>query len=212
MKYGRVLKFNFYTKTFQFIVKNKLLLILSVIFLLGFSFSVFTFGDGGNLSGITEEYLTNFINQRNGENVLKIFIDSFLGSILFFAIGFIFATSMFGIVLIPALLFVRGFIYGSTVSYLYSVYSFEGVAFHAVIILIPSLLFTIALILISIEGMKFSLKISKLTFLQNSASDLLTEFKDYCIKNLLFCVLVIFSSLADVLLSRNFLENFQGII
>lgn len=212
MKYGRVLRLEFYSKALQFVVKNKLLIILSVFFISGFCAAIFCFSDSDIVTEFIKEYLSDFINERNGGKIFKTIIGSFLSYLCVFALSFICGTSMFGMILIPALITLCAYFYGSLTAYVYSAYSFEGVAFFAVIILLPSVLFITAFLLASIEGINFSFKLSKLTFLENSASDLMPEFKNYCMKYLLFSVLVFISSVADCLLSHNFLKNFSGII
>ena len=191
MKYGKVLKFEFYSKVLGFIIKNRLLLILSLSLMIGFAVAVFGFGDNAEINEFIKSYLSDYVALRQDGTFFKIFFESFMCYALFLSFGFVFSTSMFGVILIPILLFVRGYLYGCVSAYLYSAYSFEGVAFHAVVMLLPAVLFSAALILSSVDGMNFSYRLSRLTFTQNSSSDLVLEFKGYCIKLLLFGILVL---------------------
>lgn len=209
MQRGRVLNLSFYSKIFQFVIKNKLLIIITAIFITGICFAVFTYGKYNAVEEWSQSYIQKFIVTRSGRGLFKIAVDSFLTSSLFIILCFIFGTSMLGVVLVPICVALRAFVYGSVISYLYSAYSLEGVAFHAIILLPAAIFLIIAFILASIEAIRFSLFLANLTLSRTETSNLFFEFRQYCLRFLIFSIFVLISCFLDAILSSNFLDNFQ---
>lgn len=211
MQYGRVLNLSFYNKAIQFIVKNRLLILVTVFFITGFAIAVFGTGKYEFVTEWTQNYFESFIAERTENSFFAVAADSFLSSMLFIILCLIFGTSMLGVIIIPAVVAVKGYILGNLTAYLYSVFSFEGVAFHAVIVLPPAIIFSAAFIFSAIEAINFSFNLSKLTFIQDFSFDLNREFKRFCFRFLLFSIPVLASGIIDALLSNNLLNNFSGI-
>ncbi len=212
MQYTKVLNLSIYSKAIQFLIKNRLIIILTVFFTVGFSVAVFNCKRYDFITEFTKNYFNSFIALREGTSFLKIAFNSFLNSMLFIAVSLIFGTSMLGIILVPSVLAVKGYILGNITAYLYSEFSFEGVAFHAVIILLPAVISTVTLLFSAIEAINFSLSLAKLTFNQNISYNLNYEFKRFTFKLLIFSVPILISGIADAILSYNFLKNFSGIL
>ena len=211
MQYSRVLKFNFYSKPIRFVLKNRLLIILMLSFLFGFSFSVFSFGKYEFINEYTENYINDFISEKGNAVFLKAVFNSFLSSMFSMVLCFICGTSMFGVITVPALVIFKGFICGSVAAYLYSVYSFEGVAFYAVIILPVTVIITIVLLLCSIDSINFSLNLARLTFSENNVNNIYFEFKRFSFKFLIYSLFVFVSAIVEALLSVGFIKSFSGI-
>lgn len=209
MQIGRVLNLKGYNKFIKFILKNKLLILLLVFYIFGVAFAVFSFKSYDFLQDISKNYVDDFLKDRENLSFLKIFFNSFLSSLLFIAFGFIFGSSIFGVAAVPICVAFKGFLYGLTTAYLYSVYSFEGVAFHAIIMLLPSVIFAIALLLCSIECMQFSVIQIKLTMFKDADYNMYNEFKNYSVKILCLSSICLLSAFADGFLSSQFINSFK---
>lgn len=209
MQIGRVLNLRGYNKFIKFVLKNKLLILMISLFVFGVAFAVFSFRSYTSFESFSKAYLDDFLRDRQNSGFFKIFFNSFLSSLLFIVFSFIFGSSIFGVVAVPICVAVRGFLNGLITAYLYSAYSFEGVAFHAIILLLPSVIFTVALLLCSIEGVGFSVIQIKLTMFKNADYNLYNEFKNYSVKVLCLSGLVLLSAAADGILSSQFINSFK---
>ncbi len=212
MRYSRVLNLNIYNKLFQFIIKNRLLIVLTILFLFGFSFAIFSNNKYEIVVDWSESFLKNYIIKKSSLSFFNSVIDSFLSSMLFFVFCLISGTSMLGVIIVPLIVAVRGYLFGCISAYLYSVYSFEGVAFHAVIILPSAIIFTITLIFCSIDCIKFSFNLAKLTFKENSLNNIFFEFRNLTVKLLIYSLFIFISAVIESLLYTSFLKNFSGIL
>ncbi len=209
MRVGTVVNLRSYNKIFEFFIRNKELIILTVIFITGFSFGVFSFGNFSFGNNLAESFLEDFTLLRENSKFLKITADSFFDSLLFMLLSFVSGASIFGIVLVPFSVAARAFIYGNIAAFLYSQYSLKGIAFHAVMIMPVAVIFAIALLLGARESIKFSLVVAKLTLPATPPSNLAYDFKNYCGRYLLLCFLVLLSSVIDAVISLNFLNSFS---
>jgi len=209
MQHGRVLNLRGYKNIITFLQSNYWLLISAVFFIVGLSIGVFTFGKYNLVIEWSKDYLIDFINFRNSNGFFKVLIDSFLSSMFFLVLVFICGTSIFGIGLVPVCVAFRGFLYGSVTAMLYSVYSLKGIAFHAVLLMPSAVFFIIAFIMASVESVRFSLVYSRLTLPNSMPVNLSMDFKRYCYRYILFCILILLSAAADAFISCNFLSKFS---
>lgn len=209
MKKGKVLSFKGCNRLVGFIIENNLLIILSLFFIAGLCFGVFTFDKYDFLKEFSGGYIEDFINSRTDYSFLHITFSSFFDSLLFVLVVFAFGASLLGIVFVPLAVCFKGYIFGCIAALLYSEYALKGVAFHAVIILPASIVFLIAFILCALESVRFSLILAKLTFPTCVPQNLSYVFKNYCSRYLLYCLIILFSALIDALISTNFLNRFS---
>lgn len=209
MKKGKVLNLRGCNKIFEFVRVNNLLIILTVCFIIGLCFGVLTLKKYDFLKSYAEGYISDFMLSRTGTGFFKITLDSFLSSMLFIFLSFSCGASLLGVVLVPLCVSVRGFLYGCVTALLYAEYSLKGIAFNAVLLLPPAIIFIIALILASLESVRFSLLLARITLPATVPTNLSYNFKNYCGRYLLFCILVLVSAVADALLSVNFLTRFS---
>ncbi len=206
MKFQKVLKFKGFNKIGSFFEKNRLLIFLSLCFLLGLLFGVYS-KFGVRLQNFAEGYIENFINLRQGQSFFKIFFHSFMSAALCILLSFFLGTGVLGFLILPIASAAFGLIYGAVTSYLYSQFALLGVAFHTVILLPPTLLTLIAFILSAVQSVKFSHLLSGLVF-YSRAADLSVAFKEFCKSFLFYLSLIFVSAIVDGLLSINFLESF----
>ena len=209
MRRGRVLNLSGCKKITDFLKINNTLIVLTAFFILGFSIGIFTLGKSEFLDSFNLNRVVNFVGERTNTPFLKIVFDSFLNALLFMLLIFISGTSIIGAIITPSIICVKGYLYGSFTAQLYSEYSLKGIAFHSIII-IPSAIFLIlALILACREAIKFSFVLGKLTFPTTMPINLSFDFKNYCVRNLLLSILVLFSALIDAMISCNLLSKFN---
>ncbi len=209
MHYGTVLKLRGYKSFFSFLQNNYWLLISATFFVVGLAFGVFSFGKYTLVLEWSKDFISEFIVLRSSSSFLKVVVDSFLSSMLFIVLIFICGTSLFGLGLVPVFVTVRGFLYGSVTALLYSEYSLKGIAFHAVLVMPSAVFFIIALIIAAVESIRFSFVFSRLTLPNSMPVNLSVNFKRYCYKYLLLCILILLSAVADALISCNFLSKFS---
>ncbi len=208
MKKGRVLNLKFLSNATFFASKNKILIVSSAFLIIGLIFGVFSFKKFDLIFNFIGKYVEHFISIRSNTKFLEVFINSFFESFGIIFLLFYFGTSMFGIVFIPFLITLKGYLYGATAAFLYWKFAINGVALNAVLILPTAIFFIIALLLCSCEAFRFSFTLANQTFSFGEYKNLSLYFKNYCYKHILFIVLLILSAVTDALISVNFSTNF----
>ncbi len=207
MQRGRVFSLRKFGIT-EFFQKNSFLIILTVCFILGIFLGVFLFEDISVLSDYPKEYIEEYISVRTDRAFVKILFTSVLEFWALLFLTFLLGASLFGVVTVPSLVVLKGFLYGGITAYLYSAYGLKGVAFNAIIFIPSVIVFIVVLLVAARESIRFSMKLSSLTLNKTLPFSLSQNFKDYSIKYLIFAVVVIFSSLIDALVSAGLLKYF----
>lgn len=206
MKFNKILDLKAFARIGFFVKNNRLIIFLTVSFILGLLFGSYS-DFGGSLRDFAEKYLSSFVSIRQSESFLRIFFHSFMTSALWLLVSFFLGTGVMGFLILPVSSAVFGFLYGAVISYLYSEYALLGVAFHAVILLPSALLTVLAFLLSGAQSVRFSRSLSGLVFYSRSV-DLSILFKEFC-KSFLYYLLVIFiSAILDGLISIKFLGSF----
>lgn len=208
MRKGTVVNLKGY-KFFEFLAKNNAIIVLVFSLIIGIIIGTFSVKGIEALSNYSKTYLENFISDRLGVPFLTIVANSFVSSISVIMITYVLGSSMFGVILVPLFVTFRGIIYGGVNTVLYSTYSVKGIAFNAVILIPSTIVFIIALLLASGESVKFSLIIAKTTLPKTMPKNLNSDFRNYCVKYMLFCLVTLVSALIDGVLSGSFLEYFK---
>lgn len=192
----------------KFIKNNKTLLLLSLLFLIGVVISVVLYKKNF-LSNKFSVWLTEYYFSINGSSFFLSVAKSILSLSLIVAVFYICGTSMMGIVTVPITLSALGFIIGSFVAHIYSIYHIKGVAYTAVILLPSALLFLISLFNTCKHTLNFSFTLAKLTFTNLAAKNISQEFKNYSFKYLTLIIFAFFSAILDVILNNSFLKYFD---
>ena len=209
MQRGRVLNLSSFNRIISFTSQNRIMLLVVASFILGLIFGVINYGKYEVIDNYISTFLDNFIKLRENSGLFKIFTSSFLGSLGLLFVCFAFGSSMFGMVSIPLILAIKGYLYGAQAAHLYAVFSFKGVAFNAVLVMPSAVFLIIALVLSAEQSVKFSLALARLTVYENEQSGISVAFKKYCVKYLTVLVFALLSAAIDMLLSHNFLKNFN---
>ncbi|BED92848.1 MAG: stage II sporulation protein M [Candidatus Paraimprobicoccus trichonymphae] len=184
----------------DFLKTNKLLIFLSVLLLIGILFGTL-FLDIVSLDTIKKlDFLfLNDFKERNSQSNFSIFISSFSNYSVFIFLIIAMSLSFFGIILIPALIFFKGASIGITIGYLYLIYGLKGIGYHALILLPGLFLSCMSYILISIYAINFSVIFSSVLFPKNNNLNLYEKLKKYLKKSGLISLILVISSLVDVI-------------
>ena len=205
---GRVLKLHYVNKVYLFVKENGVLLTAALFLIAGLFVGIFTYSKNTFAFDYSKNCINDILSKQSNLSFFKIFFDSFAGGLLYAVILFSFGASVLGLALSPFLLAFKGFLYGSVITYLYTEYAFNGIIFNTVFILPSAIFYIIALILFARESVYFSFFLGRLTLPSTAPQSLYTPFKNYCKRCLLICILIVFSSFIDSLISVNFLNKF----
>ncbi len=207
MHKGRVLSLRQFGIT-DFFKKNSFLLFLLSALIFGVFLGVFLFDDVAFLSDFPKDFIDDFISSRADKGFIGILFSSALEFWAVLFLVFLLGASLFGVVTVPSLVILNGFFYGGITAYLYSEHGLKGVAFNAMVFIPSIIVFIIVLLVSSRESIRFSIRLSSLTLNKTMPFSLSQDFKDYCIKFLIFAFAVIFSSLIDAFVSSGLLKHF----
>lgn len=201
-------------RNFRFLeqlAKNRLLIILCLLFFAGVIAGSVSRGENSNLASFAENGIRQLTSDRSEKSLGVIFLDSFADSMLYMLAVFAAGTSMLGIVIAPLTVAWRGFYYGLLTSYLYGEFALRGIAFNAIVLIPPALFSLIGIVLGAKESVSFSLVIAKLTLPRSAPKSLFSDFRIYCTKFSLFIIAILLSALTDICVSHFFIGffNFQ---
>lgn len=196
-------------KLLETVGKNRLLLSLCLMFFIGVIIGTVSRGSNERLEGLSESLLRQFLADRQGLSFGAVLLGSVSASLLYMLAVYIAGASMLGIVLIPLIVAWRGFCYGLLIALLYSEYALRGVAFNAIVLIPPAVIFLIGLLLAARESMSFSLVIARLTLPRSNPANLFADFRIFCSRYALLLIFTVLSAVADALVSHFFLRFFD---
>ena len=193
----------------QFLGKNHLIILLTLMFVFGVAAGSVTIAKSQNILKLSEYFLNIYLSQRTGVSFFSVLFGSFFTSLLTLLFVFVSGASMLGVITVPIWVALRGFLYGTVSSYLYSEYSVRGIAFNAVMVIPSAVVFVISFLLAAKESVKFSVIMAKLTLPRSKPVNLYIDFRNYCARYTFFCVAILISALIDAVLSCSFIKFFQ---
>ena len=145
MQKGRVLSIKSFG-IIEFLKNNSFLLTVTVIFTIGFLIGIFSENGFEFLKTYSSDYITEYIAMRSNSTFVSVFFHSLFEFLSLLFILFLLGASLFGVVTVPSAVLIKGVLQGGVTAYLYSAYSLKGIAFNAVIIIPPILIFLIIMI------------------------------------------------------------------
>ncbi len=196
-------------KIAEFICKNHILFLLTFALVAGIVAGTATVVRLENIQSITKSLLVKFVDVREDKPFMYVLLNSFLSSLLYTVAVFVSGASMLGVVVVPFVVLVRGFAYGGLLSYLYMTYALKGIAFNAIIVIPPAIIFLIGLLFAAREAVGFSLKIARLSLPHSSPSSLYVDFKMYCGRFAFYCAIILISAITDAVLCCSFMGFFK---
>lgn len=146
---------------FDAVRTNYVMVLFSLFLIVGMVFGAF-FARNANFSVLSKLDFLFFSNfkTRAVQPLMSVFSASFASSFLFILFCFLCGLSMWGVFIIPAVLFFRGFGLGLTSGYLYAAYGWNGILFYSAVILPGAFICCLALLLAAREGTRFSRRIA----------------------------------------------------
>ncbi len=189
------------------IIKNNGLLLVFICLLLGMLFGSLSQKIGFKFN---ENIFTNYLSLRQNNSFFNIFLKAFLELLPFIAVCFFAGTCMAGSLIVPVVIFYRGFLIGSLLGYLYLTYGLYGIVFNVILVIPAITVSSIAMVLMSREAFLFSLCLSKLVFPGKvQEKSLFSDFMLYCKRQLILVILFVLSAIIDALFSIGFISFFN---
>lgn len=191
-------------QTVSFIKERKIEIIYGLFLCLGLILGAVFSGkqtlDGLDLSVFFNNFL---LSHRNG-SFLNVFLNALSSGFLY--ILFCFFSGMFALGGLSNALIIlfKGSSVGLLMGYSYLFYGLKGLAFAFIIILPGAFVACIAFILSCKESFLFSLNFFRLFTKQPTLKSVVQDFKLYCIKFVIYLILIILSALLDGILTYAF--------
>ena len=194
---------------YDFINQYKLQLLLCILFVAGFVSAVVIYSKSNKFSDYIMSEFSSFILSRENKKFIYTFLYSFVGYFSLIISVFLSGASLFGIILVPFIIFSTGLFYGGYSSVLYSDFALKGVAFNAVFLVPIILLLSTCLFFSAKESLQFSFRIAKICVQNNCCINLSAQFKLFCGRYIISLLLIILLSLLDSALSVSILKLFN---
>ncbi len=210
MKKGTIISLN-KNDLLGFFRRNKIIFMLTIIVLFGLVVGSLMFNKSDIIISFGEKCFSFFTANRRGQSFIKIFTHSLTINFLILLTYFLCGASLMGVVFIPILSFLCGFIYAIISSYVCDTYLLKGIAFNTLILLPPVALLMIVLLIVGKKSINFSFEFIKLTMPNQRALNLFLQFKEYCAHYLVYISVCLISAILDGLLSKTFLSFFDFI-
>ncbi|NLJ31779.1 MAG: hypothetical protein GX424_09305 [Clostridiales bacterium] len=195
---------------FRALRENNMMVFFS-LFLIGGAVLGAVFAKNADMSSLKKLdflFYSNF-QSRVGQSFFSVFSASFASSFLFILFCFLCGLSMWGMVLIPAAVFFRGFGLGLTSGYIYAAYGGRGILFNLIVILPGALFCCLAILLAAREGTRFSKRIAACGSSDSSKAISRYSIKLYLLRfGVILCVASL-AALTDVFLSACFAGMFS---
>ncbi len=199
------------TKSFiEALRANHILVLFSILLICGMIFGAIFARNAGMeaLDKLDFLFYSNF-KTRAIQSVVSVFAASFASSFIFIFICFLCGLSMWGMFIIPAVLFFRGFGLGLTSGYLYAAYGFKGILFNFSVILPGAFVCCLAILLAAREGSRFSRRIASCGAMPESRTISPPKMKLYLLRFGAILALAFSAALLDVLFSACFAGMFS---
>lgn len=193
----------------DYLGKNKSLLLFSLLFVIGVISGTILFINNSFVSSLAKSSFTDYFAVRRNSAFLKIIVSSFFSSVYSFLIAYFCGSSLLGVLAVPILIFVEGGTVGALISYVYYTYSIKGIAYNAIILLPHTVIVLVALLFAAKDSFFFSLKFLKLTLPKNRPLNLFADFKEYCLKFLIYVLIILIASIVDAVICHNFIVYFE---
>ena len=208
MKKGMILNFKRF-RLLDYVTQNKLLILLCVIYIIGIVIGCVALSEDNWILKFAKTFLNDFINLHTGATFFNKLLNCFLRYFSVLVLCFLTGASMLGVALTPFITLWLGIFFGAISSRLYTLYGIGGIAFNAIIIIPPVVLFVLVCFFAAKHSIEFSLTIAKLTLPHSKPMNLFVGFKNYCSKYLIFLIFILVSSILEIVLNLLFLKFFN---
>ena len=150
------------------------------------------------------------LEARLVQNALGTFCACFASDFIFLSVVFLLGISPWGIPVLPAILFFKGFGTGLTAGYLFMLYSISGVGFYLLVILPGTFLFCVSLVYLSINAYYCSKRIfSVIISKQPPKQSLNKTVASFCSRSMSLLLMTFCAALLDSALWTLFAGSFN---
>lgn len=208
MKKGIIVNLKHF-RVLDYVTLNKIFIILCLLFISGIVIGCHVFINTDWLYNFVKTYFAKFIDLHTDCTFLKKLFFSFIRYLSVLIVYFLSGTSMLGVVLIPFIMTWQGIAIGSISSFIYKAHGINGIAFNAIVLIPPCVVFVICCFFAAKLSIDFSLTIAKLTLPRSKPASLYICFKDYTIKYLIFVGVSLVCSVLEIVLNLCFLKFFN---
>ncbi|MDF2567696.1 MAG: hypothetical protein K0R90_1152 [Oscillospiraceae bacterium] len=182
----------------QYLKKNRLFLVLIVMFFIGMVYGAIVIRNGSqNLIGTLSFMTDGFVSKRSGQTLLSTLVGSFSSNFIFIFILFLMG---FSAISQPFIFFspcFYGLGVGLSMGYMYTYYGLKGVGFCGVMILPHACISALAIVLASKESIRLSNLFLSSVIKKIEGEISLKSIKLYCAKYLVILVFIIASAIID---------------
>jgi len=188
--------------------KNKLTVILSLIFLLSMATGSFCVNFVKSDNPMNANNLFNsFLNKRETGTFTSILLSTFLSDFMIFAVLFLFGICIIGVPAGFIILIIKGLGTGYTAGYLYTSFGFNGFLFDLLIIFPPALFTIFIYIMATKESIEFSKTLLRIIIPDAKIYSLSSEFKIYLLRFTVLLLCLFITAAIDSTLTVLFFEN-----
>ncbi|MBQ8740178.1 MAG: hypothetical protein IJY79_01350 [Clostridia bacterium] len=196
-------------KVLDYVTLNKIFIVLCVVFISGIAIGSIVLSKNNWLSQTTESLFKSYISVHSGNAFFKKLLVCFSRYLIVLVLYFLSGSSMLGVAVTPFITVWQGILFGSLSAHLYSSHGLSGIAFNAIILIPPSVIFTVCCFFAARYAIDFSLLIAKLTLPRSKPASLYINFKNYCGKYLIFIAVSLICAIIDIVLNLLFLKFFN---
>ncbi len=187
---------------------NRVFIGLSAVFLAGIAIGSCFLSKNTSFSLFTEITFKKIISLHNANGFFNKIIPCFLRYFLIILLYFLAGNSMLGVAIIPFIIAWQGIFCGNFIAYIYKIYGINGIAFNAIIIIPPTVFFTVVCFFAARYAINFSLLIAKLTLPRSRPASLYCDFKNYCSRFLILFGVSFLCTIFEILLNLLLLKYF----
>lgn len=208
MKKGIILNFKRFD-LLNYVTQNKILILLCIIYIIGIVVGCIALSDDNWILKFAKSFLDDYTTLHSSASFFSKFLNCLVRYVSILVLYFLSGASMLGIALTPFITLWIGIFFGTIASRLYALYGIGGIAFNAIIIIPPAVLFILVCFFAAKHSIDFSLMIAKLTLPHSKPINLFISFKNYCSKYLIFLIFILASILLEIFLNLLFLDFFN---
>lgn len=193
----------------RYISENKLIFIYGFVLCFGLFLGAFFSGKHTLNIFNLEQFFQNFLLSRRNSSFAILFKNTLLSGVIYLLLCYFSGMFVLGSVTNGVILLFNGSSIGLLMGFTYLLYGLKGVAFSIIIILPNAFISSLVYILSCKESYLFSLNFIGLFTSSPTLRSITPEFKRYCLKFVVFAVVIVFSSLLDAVLTSVFWNVFN---
>lgn len=208
MNRSRVFKFHS-LEFFRTISQNRSFLSMVLVYAFGLLIGCIISVYKTDILKISEGLFSVYLSNRSDSSFIKLFLKIFWSYLPVQLLCFLCGTSIVGIVVVPLISAFSGFSFGITAGYMYSSFSLKGIAFNGLMFIPSHALSALCLLLCAKEALQFSGLLIHSSLPGSPGMNYYNNFKNYCLKNIIYLGLLLFAALLDAAESSTLLRLFS---